>query len=43
MFIRYKAMDGLSYVRIKKRLDITFETLKAMKVNIRKQIGVSFA
>ncbi len=38
-----KALDGLSDVRIQKRLGITFDTLKAMKVNIRKQIQLSFA
>lgn len=43
MFIRYKVMDGLSDVRIKRILGITFETLKAMKVNIRKQIQWSFS
>ncbi len=42
-YIRYKVMDGLSDVRIKRILGITFETLKAMKVNIRKQIGMSFS
>jgi DNA-directed RNA polymerase specialized sigma24 family protein len=42
-FIRFKVMDGLSDVRIQKRLGITFDTLKAMKVNIRKQIQLSFA
>jgi DNA-directed RNA polymerase specialized sigma24 family protein len=43
LFIQAKAIDGLSDVRIQKRLGITFETLKAMKVNIRKQIQLSFA
>jgi DNA-directed RNA polymerase specialized sigma24 family protein len=43
LFIRFKVMDGLSDVRIQKRMGITFETLKAMKVNIRKQIQLSFA
>jgi DNA-directed RNA polymerase specialized sigma24 family protein len=43
LFIQSKAIDGLSDVRIQKRLGITFDTLKAMKVNIRKQIGMSFA
>ena len=42
-FIRYKVMDGLSDVRIKWILGITFQALKAMKANIRKQIGLSFA
>ena len=43
LFIQAKAIDGLSDVRIQKRLGITFDTLKAMKVNIRKQIELSFA
>jgi hypothetical protein len=43
LFIQSKAIDGLSDVRIQKRLGITFDTLKAMKVNIRKQIQLSFA
>ena len=42
-YIRYKVMDGLSDVRIKRRLGISFETLKAMKMNIRKEIQVSFS
>ena len=42
-YIRFKVMEGLSDVRIKRRLDITFETLKAMKVNLRKQIQLSFS
>ena len=43
LFIQSKAMDGLSDPNIKRKLGITFETLKAMKVNIRKQIQLSFA
>ena len=43
LFIQAKAMDGLSDPNIKRKLGITFETLKAMKVNIRRQIGMSFA
>jgi DNA-directed RNA polymerase specialized sigma24 family protein len=43
LFIQAKAMDGLSDVRVQKRLGITYDTLKAMKVNIRKQIQLSFA
>ena len=43
LFIQSKAMDGLSDPKIKRKLGITFETLKAMKVNIRKQIQLSFA
>jgi uncharacterized protein YjgD (DUF1641 family) len=42
LFIQSKAMDGLSDPNIKRKLGITFETLKAMKVNIRKQIQSSF-
>lgn len=42
-YIRFKVMDGLSDVRIKRILGITFETLNAMKVNIRKQIQLSFS
>ena len=42
-FIRFKVMDGLSDVRIKWKLGITFVTMKAMKANIRKEIGMSFA
>ena len=43
LFIQSKAIDGLSDVRVKTRPGITFDTLKAMKVNIRKQIQISFA
>jgi DNA-directed RNA polymerase specialized sigma24 family protein len=43
MFIRFKMMDGLSDVRIKMTLNISFETLKAMKTNIRKLIQTSFS
>jgi DNA-directed RNA polymerase specialized sigma24 family protein len=43
LFIQSKALDGLSDPKIKRKLGITFETLKAMKVNIRKQIQLSFA
>jgi len=42
-FIRYKIIDGLTDVGIKKRLGITYETIRAMKVNIRKQIQTSFS
>jgi DNA-directed RNA polymerase specialized sigma24 family protein len=42
-FIRSKTIDGLSDVCIKRRLGITFETLRAMKTNIRKQIRLSFS
>jgi len=41
--IQSKAVDELFETGIKKRLGITFDTLKAMKVNIRKQIQLSFA
>ncbi len=43
LFIKFKVRYGLSDCRIKKILGITFCTLKAMKVNIRKEIEVSFA
>ena len=43
LHIRYKTMDGLSDVRIRKRLQITFPQLYEMKRNIRNQIKVAFA
>jgi DNA-directed RNA polymerase specialized sigma24 family protein len=43
LFIQAKAVDGLSDPKIKRKLGVTFNTLKAMKVNIRKLIGMSFA
>jgi hypothetical protein len=43
LYIRYKAMDGLSDVPIRKRLHITFPQLYEMKRNIRRQIGLAFA
>jgi DNA-directed RNA polymerase specialized sigma24 family protein len=43
LFIQSKALDGLSDPKIKKKLEVTYETLKAMKANIRKQIHMSFA
>jgi hypothetical protein len=42
-FIRYKVMDGLSDVCIKRKVGISFKTLKDMKENIRRQIELSFA
>jgi DNA-directed RNA polymerase specialized sigma24 family protein len=42
LFIQSKAIDGLSDPKIKRKLGVTFNTLKAMKVNIRKQIQSSF-
>jgi hypothetical protein len=42
LFIQAKAVDGLSDPTIKRKLGVTFDTLKAMKVNIRKQIQLSF-
>ena len=42
-FIRYKMIDGLTDVGIKRRLGITYETIRAMKSNIRKQIQTSFS
>jgi hypothetical protein len=43
LYIRYKTMDGLSDVSIRKRLQITFPKLYEIKRNIRTQIGLSFA
>jgi DNA-directed RNA polymerase specialized sigma24 family protein len=43
LFIQAKAIDGLSDRKIKRKLGVTFDTLKAMKVNVRKQIELSFA
>jgi DNA-directed RNA polymerase specialized sigma24 family protein len=42
-FIRFKMMNGLSDVCIKKRLGIPFETLRTMKANIGKQIQLTFS
>jgi DNA-directed RNA polymerase specialized sigma24 family protein len=42
LFIQAKAVDGLSDPKIKRKLGVTFDTLKAMKINIRKQIELSF-
>jgi len=42
LFIRYKTMDGLPDVSIRKRLQITFRQLYEIKWNIRKQIGLAF-
>jgi len=42
-FIRFKMMDGLSDVCIKRRLGITFPHLYEIKRNIRRQIGMSFS
>jgi hypothetical protein len=43
LYIRYKTMDGLSDVSIRKRLRVTFPQLYEMKRNIRRQIGLAFA
>ena len=43
LFIKFKVMDGLADVSIKRQLGITFKTLKEMKGNIRRQIELSFA
>ena len=43
LYIRYKTMDGLSDVSIRKRLQITFPQLYEIKRNIRTQIKVAFA
>jgi hypothetical protein len=42
LYIRYKTMDGLSDVSIKRRLQVTLDNLKEMKRNIRRQIGLAF-
>jgi hypothetical protein len=42
LYIRYKTMDGLSDLSIRKRLKVTFPQLYEMKRNIRKQIGFAF-
>jgi hypothetical protein len=42
-YIKHKIMDGMSDVSIKRRLQVTFENLKEMKRNIRRQIGLAFA
>jgi DNA-directed RNA polymerase specialized sigma24 family protein len=41
--IRYKTMDGMSDVSIRKRLGITFTQLYQIKRNIRRQIAAAFA
>ena len=41
--IRYKTMDGLPDVSMRKRLQITFPQLYEMKRNIRVQIKAAFA
>jgi hypothetical protein len=43
LYIRYKTMDGLPDVSIRKRLQITFPQLYEIKRNIRAQIGSAFA
>ena len=43
LYIRYKTMDGLPDVSIRKKLQITFPQLYEMKRNIRKQIELAFA
>ena len=43
LYIRYKTMDGLSDVSIRKKLQITFPQLYEMKRNIRRQIEAAFA
>jgi hypothetical protein len=43
LYIRYKTMDGLSDVSIRKRLKVTFPQFYEMKRNIRNQIKVAFA
>jgi hypothetical protein len=43
LYIRYKAMDGMSDISIRKRLQVTFPQLYEMKRNIRRQIEIAFA
>jgi hypothetical protein len=43
LYIRYKTMDGMSDVSIRKRLQITFTQLYEIKRNIRRQIEITFA
>ena len=43
LYIRYKTMDGLPDVLIRKRLKITFPQLWEIKRNIRTQIEAAFA
>jgi DNA-directed RNA polymerase specialized sigma24 family protein len=42
LYIRYKTMDGLPDVSIRKRLQVTFPQLYEMKRNIRTQIAAAF-
>jgi hypothetical protein len=42
-FIRYKVINGLSDVCIKRKVGISFKTLQEMKENIRRQIQLSFS
>ena len=43
LYIRYKTMQGMSDVSIKRRMGITFPHLYKMKRNIRRQIELAFA
>ena len=43
LYIRYKSMDGMSDISIKRRMGITFSVLYEMKRNIRRQIEAAFA
>ena len=43
LYVRYKTMDGMSDVSIKKALGITFPHLYEIKRNIRRQIELAFA
>ena len=43
LYIRYKTMDGMSDVSIRKRLQITFTQIYEIKRNIRRQIELAFA
>ncbi len=43
LYVRYKTMDGMPDVSIRKKLQITFPQLYEMKRNIRAQIEAAFA
>ena len=43
LYIRYKTMEGMSDVSIRKRLRITFTQIHEIKRNIRRQIEFAFA
>jgi hypothetical protein len=43
LYIRYKTMDGMPDVSIRKKLQITFPQLYELKRNIRREIESAFA